>query len=29
LLDEIVTVDFIIAAFLIMTGVFIINYKRK
>lgn len=29
LLDEIITLDFIIAAALIMTGVFIINYKRK
>ena len=29
LLDEIITIDFIIAAFLIMSGVFIINYKRK
>ena len=29
LLDEVITVDFIIAALLIMTGVFIINYKRK
>lgn len=29
LLDEIITLDFIIAAFLIMSGVFIINYKRK
>ena len=29
LLDEIITLDFIIAAFLIMLGVFIINYKRK
>jgi drug/metabolite transporter (DMT)-like permease len=29
LLDEIITLDFIIAAVLIMTGVFIINYKRK
>lgn len=29
LLDEIITIDFIIAAALIMTGVFIINYKRK
>ena len=26
---EIITLDFIIAAALIMTGVFIINYKRK
>lgn len=29
LLDEVITIDFIIAAFLIMSGVFIINYKRK
>ncbi len=29
LLDEVITSDFIIAAFLIMSGVFIINYKRK
>lgn len=29
LLDEIITLDFIIAAVLIMSGVFIINYKRK
>ena len=29
MLDEIITLDFIIAAVLIMTGVFIINYKRK
>jgi drug/metabolite transporter (DMT)-like permease len=28
LLDEVITIDFIIAAALIMTGVFIINYKR-
>ncbi len=29
LLDEVITPDFIIAAMLIMSGVFIINYKRK
>ena len=29
LLDEVITLDFIIAAALIMSGVFIINYKRK
>lgn len=29
LLDEVITLDFIIAAVLIMSGVFIINYKRK
>lgn len=29
ILDEIITLDFIIAAVLIMVGVFIINYKRK
>lgn len=29
LLDEVITLDFIIAAALIMTGVFIINYRRK
>ena len=29
LLDETITFDFIIAAVLIMSGVFIINYKRK
>jgi drug/metabolite transporter (DMT)-like permease len=29
LLDEVITIDFIIAAILIMSGVFIINYKRK
>ncbi|MBP7397684.1 MAG: EamA family transporter, partial [Flavobacterium sp.] len=28
-LDETITSDFIIASALIMTGVFIINYKRK
>ena len=29
LLDEVITFDFMVAAFLIMSGVFIINYKRK
>lgn len=29
LLDEVITLDFIVAAILIMTGVFVINYKRK
>lgn len=29
LLNEVITMDFIIAAILIMTGVFVINYKRK
>jgi len=29
LLDEVITIDFIIAALLIMSGVFVINYKRK